>query len=113
MRILKRTMTTLPARRIATLAERADGARRLSRSVANRQKLRVWLQQSGRCKQCGVVVPLTDCDLDHIKPLVDGGELVDSNTQALCRPCHKDKTATEISERAKRGRIDVQTDADP
>lgn len=113
MHTLKRTMTTLPARRIATLAERADGTRRLSRSIANRQKLRVWLQQGGRCKACGVVVALTDCDLDHVMPLCDGGEVADRNVQVLCRPCHKDKTATEISERAKRGRIDVQTEASP
>ena len=104
-------MATLQPRRIPTLAERANGSRRLSRSIVNRQKLRVWLQQDGKCKACGVVVALTETDLDHVQPLVDGGEVVDGNCQALCRPCHRVKTDAETSERAKRGRIDGQTDA--
>ena len=105
MRTLKRNMTTLQPRRIATLAEHANGARRLSASLRDRQKLRVWLKQNARCNACTVVVALTECDLDHVRPLVDGGELADWNTQVLCRPCHKDKTAGEIAERAKRSDV--------
>lgn len=109
MRTLKRNLPTLQARRLPTLAERADKARRLSQSIADRQKLRVWLQQGGQCKACGAIVALTEADMDHIVPLVDGGELTDDNVQVLCRvPCHRDKTDAEKTARAKHGRIDVQ-----
>lgn len=103
MRTLKRNMTTLQPRRVATLAEHANGARRLSASVKDRQKLRVWLKQNARCNACGGIVALPDADLDHIKPLAGGGGTDDDNCQVLHRaPCHKDKTAGEITERAKR-----------
>jgi len=102
---LKRNMTTLQPRRIATLAEHANGARRLSASVRDRQKLRVYLKQNARCKACAAVVALTECDLDHVRPLVDGGELADWNTQVLCRLCHKDKTASENATRARRSDV--------
>jgi len=105
MRTLKRALATLQPRRIATLAEHANGARRLSASLRDRQKLRVWLKQNARCKACAVVVALTQCDLDHVRPLVDGGELADWNTQVLCRPCHKDKTTSENASRATRSDV--------
>ena len=37
---------------------------------------------------------------DHVIPLAEGGEEIDSNTQPLCKPCSDLKTATE----ARRGR---------
>jgi 5-methylcytosine-specific restriction endonuclease McrA len=39
--------------------------------------------------------------LDHVVPLHLGGEVTDSNTQALCKACHADKTAAEATARAK------------
>jgi 5-methylcytosine-specific restriction protein A len=35
-------------------------------------------------------------DVDHIRPIAHGGEDVDENVQALCRPCHKLKTRTDF-----------------
>lgn len=38
--------------------------------------------------------------LDHIIPLFKGGDLWDeSNWQALCEPCHDEKTRKELRER--------------
>jgi 5-methylcytosine-specific restriction protein A len=46
------------------------------------------------CKANGIVraavVP------DHITPLAQGGEDVDSNIQCLCRPCHDLKTRQDF-----------------
>jgi len=39
------------------------------------------------------VVPADDCD--HIIPICQGGETTWDNLQALCRACHKAKTARE------------------
>ncbi len=38
-------------------------------------------------------------DIDHIKPLALGGEDVESNVQALCKRCHKTKTAMDFGKR--------------
>ena len=39
---------------------------------------------------------MPSAELDHVKPLADGGPLWDAeNWQALCETCHDEKTATE------------------
>lgn len=49
------------------------------------------------CKAKGRPTPATD--VDHITPKAQGGTDAQDNLQALCRPCHKDKTAQEHGER--------------
>lgn len=41
-------------------------------------------------------------EVDHIMPLEAGGEDVRSNKQALCKPCHAEKSKRERAE-ARRG----------
>ena len=43
-------------------------------------------------------------EVDHIVPLVDGGNHEMTNLQSLCTPCHKRKTASEASARAQRAK---------
>ena len=39
---------------------------------------------------------MASAELDHIVPLADGGAFWDTaNWQALCEPCHDEKTAAE------------------
>lgn len=45
------------------------------------------------CSANGLVVLATQ--RDHIKPLAEGGEDNDENTQALCEPCHDGKSLSE------------------
>ena len=44
-------------------------------------------------------VPSSLVDIDHIKPLALGGEDVEGNVQALCKRCHKTKTAMDFGKR--------------
>jgi 5-methylcytosine-specific restriction endonuclease McrA len=75
------------------------------------------LCQSGICAGCGAEVPLKDLQMDHIEPIVDPNvgfvswDLYvermfpeEDGYQALCKPCHKQKTADErkISTERKR-----------
>lgn len=41
-------------------------------------------------------------ELDHVVPLIDGGSHELSNLQTLCVPCHREKSASESRERARR-----------
>jgi 5-methylcytosine-specific restriction endonuclease McrA len=55
-------------------------------------------------------------ELDHIVPLIDGGDHGLANLQTLCTPCHKEKTVREARERAERRseerwQLDAQADA--
>ena len=43
-------------------------------------------------------------DADHILPLHLGGKTEGTNLQLLCKPCHRRKSATETTERAKKRR---------
>jgi 5-methylcytosine-specific restriction endonuclease McrA len=56
----------------------------------------VAAQQGWQCNICDEL--LTDCyDIDHQVPLFKGGADAFSNLQALCVPCHRNKSAAERS----------------
>lgn len=58
-----------------------------------RVRRRVFDRDGWRCQSCGKLGKL---ECDHVRALQDGGALLDmANLQALCRPCHFDKTAGE------------------
>lgn len=68
-------------------------------------KLRIIDKQEGRCT-CGALFDVkTKAQFDHISPLWLGGENREANLQALCRPCHTKKTATEATVRGKVNRL--------
>ncbi|WAL76427.1 HNH endonuclease signature motif containing protein [Kitasatospora sp. YST-16] len=48
------------------------------------------------CASCGLWVLGSAIDVDHITPIAHGGQDVDGNVQALCRPCHKLKTRRDF-----------------
>jgi 5-methylcytosine-specific restriction endonuclease McrA len=60
-----------------------------------------------KCEHCGKSFIMTQMDRDHIEPVIDPAvgfqswdEVVrrmyrEDNWQALCKPCHKKKTAAE------------------
>ncbi|MAS10311.1 HNH endonuclease [Salinisphaera sp.] len=94
-------IASLSPHRLPTLGQRANTARRLKTKDRDAQRMRVW-QSDPRCAGCGAIVAYEQFELDHVQPLSDGGSTDDSNTQALCIPCHREKTNAEVSERAKR-----------
>lgn len=68
---------------------------------------RIVAKRDGRkCNACGVTRGLSYSylHLDHIVPLADGGTATEENLQLLCPDCHKEKTAREATERARRRR---------
>jgi 5-methylcytosine-specific restriction enzyme A len=58
------------------------------------------------CLEEGVYTPATD--VDHITPKALGGTDELGNLQALCRPCHREKTAQEATQ-GRRGAKKVET----
>lgn len=67
--------------------------RRLDQRKLARWRQRVLDRDGWRCRECGKAGLL---EADHIEPLDRGGKPFDlDNGQALCKPCHKIKTAAE------------------
>jgi 5-methylcytosine-specific restriction protein A len=59
-------------------------------------RARVLARDCGLCQVCkaqGKSRPATE--VDHIINKAQGGNDLDSNLQAICKPCHKVKTAAE------------------
>ena len=59
-------------------------------------RARVLTRDYGLCQACRAAgrLQLSD-EVDHIKPLRSGGTDEMGNLQALCRPCHAAKSASE------------------
>jgi len=72
---------------------------------ADWRKLRAWYL--ARHPVCEIRIrcsgdPATE--VDHIVPLVDGGDRLDqANLQATCRACHRSKTASDQRRARRRG----------
>jgi 5-methylcytosine-specific restriction protein A len=58
------------------------------------------IRRSPYCAKCHRMLTLESMERDHIINLAEGGTDEDSNTQALCIPCHQAKTQSE-SNRAR------------
>ena len=48
------------------------------------------------CKRQGKTTPARECD--HVIPKAKGGDDRQSNLQAICRACHREKTLAEAAE---------------
>jgi 5-methylcytosine-specific restriction endonuclease McrA len=67
---------------------------------------RILDHQRDRCNNCGVPFGVkVKAQFDHVSPIWLGGENRESNLQALCSPCHAEKTKTEATARAKVNRL--------
>ena len=65
---------------------------------------RIFERDCGLCVHCakaGHVTPATQ--VDHVRPLEQGGTDTDDNLQSLCEPCHEAKTKAEAAVRGGRG----------
>jgi 5-methylcytosine-specific restriction protein A len=65
--------------------------------VYQRQRLRVIERDGWRCVLCRRPAS----EMDHIVELADGGSADDSNCRALCRACHRAKSAEARRERTQ------------
>ncbi|CAH0650399.1 MULTISPECIES: HNH endonuclease [Pseudomonas] len=97
LNILKQNVTMLPTAPVAQVNETQWGSGRGGRPW-RRIRDRILLRDNYTCQACGLVTK--DLEVDHIINVAEGGSDDDSNLQALCVPCHQEKTAAE----AARGR---------
>lgn len=71
---------------------------RPSHSLISKYRLRLALQQVGKCNVCRRWLPFT-FHVDHVIPISLGGSSNMDNLQALCANCHVDKSDMEESTR--------------
>lgn len=81
-------MTTKPTERLSDRSGYAWG----------KIRKRILRRDCGVCQVCG----RAGNEVDHIKPLAQGGTDDDDQLQTLCASCHADKTAREQGYRVKR-----------
>ena len=74
---------------------------------STKTKVAAWNRCGGRCESCGTEIQPGDrVDFDHIIPdgLRKNNDV--SNCQVLCRPCHIEKTKTDVTQIAKAKRVE-------
>ena len=70
--------------------------------------LRLFRKQGGRCPACTRTLVPGNITREHLTPLEDGGENVESNIELWCTaPCARSKTGEENSRRAKADRMSL------
>ena len=72
------------------------------RSTAFQRRRALILRANPLCAHCAIAGRVKAAvELDHIKPLHQGGTDDDANLQGLCVECHRIKTATERGLRSR------------
>lgn len=69
----------------------------MRRDLPRKVKAQAILRANGCCEKCSVKLKVGEAEVDHVLPDALGGEPVLSNAEVLCRPCHKAKSAADIS----------------
>ena len=65
-------------------------------SFTKEQRIKMHEDAAGLCKCCTKPFPLKRMEIDHIKPISEGGHAtLPSNLQLLCKKCHFEKTRNE------------------
>lgn len=72
----------------------------IKRNVTESTKKYVASNQGWKCLKCGQTLDAT-YEVDHVKPLHQGGTNDISNLRALCRNCHGKKTLEDNMRRKK------------
>ena len=85
----------------AALSELPQPERR--RSFTAKQRNMIATRQAWLCNVCKKMMSNHAFDIDHIQRLDALGKHEPDNWQALCKPCHAEKTRTDNRE-AKKGR---------
>lgn len=87
-----------PVAWVQTAPYKRESGRRLQRKRAE------LFTREPLCRMCVAAGRVREATIrDHIKPLAEGGEDVDSNVQPLCGPCSDAKTKGERARGIRRG----------
>ena len=81
----------------------ASATPRLRGRALQRRRLELYVRDPC-CAHCGIVMMPGNWIRDHIVPLAEGGEDIESNTQGLCRACSDRKSHQEAARGRARNR---------
>lgn len=62
------------------------------RAFTDNQKIKAYERQLGICPICKQHFELAQMEADHITPWCEGGPIIDTNCQILCRDCNRRKS---------------------
>ena len=77
-------------------AHRGGAIEHMRRLATRTQRDLLAILQDFRCSICGCELPAR-FECDHLVPFSEGGPTTLRNLQALCPPCHSDKTRAKAS----------------
>lgn len=72
-------------------------ARRLAGTTLQNKRAEILGRDLYICRACRRVCLPADLELDHVRPLSQGGTHADGNLQTLCLDCHTAKTDAEAA----------------
>jgi 5-methylcytosine-specific restriction endonuclease McrA len=75
------------------------------KSFTPKQRIETLLAFRGRCAKCGEKIPDGGFQINHIKPLHDGGAHAPDNWEPVHIDCHKVISAGQAKARAKSDRL--------
>lgn len=100
MKTLKPKLQSINTAKLKTLEAKAGSTPREHGRAWMAKRQQVALAYGYRCACCGEAWVSSRDQIDHIKPLEQGGSNDKSNLQPLCNDCHNEKTKQEARARS-------------
>ena len=70
-----------------------EGKKHKRTPISNKLKHQIWRRDNFTCQYCKKTIDEVELEVDHIKPVKDGGTNIKSNLQTLCFKCNRSKGA--------------------
>lgn len=95
-----------PARGLDNYVFTGEGVSVPRKSTGKRMRFEVFKRDGFTCRYCGATPPEAVLVLDHIVPVVDGGDTTIDNLNTSCEPCNQGKAGRPL------GLVQPRPDAD-
>ena len=64
--------------------------------LSKKERRQVYDKTAGRCTYCGCEIHIKEMQVDHMKPLANGGKDTFDNMYPACRSCNHRKGASSV-----------------
>ena len=71
------------------------------KNIGKKMRFEVFKRDSFRCQYCGRYAPNVILEVDHIKPVVEGGKNTMMNLVTSCRDCNRGKGKRKLDDSAE------------
>lgn len=85
-------------------------AEKKRKSISKKTRFEVFKRDSFKCQYCGKSAPEVVLEVDHIKPVAEGGKTTMLNLITACRDCNRGKGKRKLDDKTELAKQKAELD---